>query len=325
MADANTGKKPSLFANILAIVGFIILIIIVIWGLIHLARLSSPWFSSLFGNGDTEISVSAPNSIASGQPAKITWEYDTDTPGSFAFLYPCVDGISVAVPAPENTFAPIRCGTATILNGATSTLIVYPLSTATSSQKMTITMLFVPSAEGATEPEATGSATMTVNPATGAQPTPPVGGSTSTPNTPSTPSNPKPTTPKPTTPTTPNPKPTPSGPSDLSVTILGVNSEPGGVTAVVFDIKNIGASSTGQYTFTAQLPTAQPYTYYSPIQASLAPSAHIVNTLRFTMGIPGTVSISVDPTNSVRESNESNNYVNQALGGSYNPNPYYGY
>jgi hypothetical protein len=38
-------RRPS---DILAIIGFIIIGIIIIWGLIHAARLASPWFNSLF-------------------------------------------------------------------------------------------------------------------------------------------------------------------------------------------------------------------------------------------------------------------------------------
>ena len=93
--------------------------------------------------------------------------------------------------------------------------------------------------------------------------------------------------------------------------------------AATFDIANSGGTSSGRYYFTAQLPTVQGYTYNSPPQASLAPGAHIVSTLRFTQADSGYFSVSVDPSNMVRESNESNNYASQPVGG-YSGVPNYG-
>jgi hypothetical protein len=101
-------------------------------------------------------------------------------------------------------------------------------------------------------------------------------------------------------------------------------SQDAGVTVVAFDIANTGGSPTGTWYFTAQLPTSQPYTYTSSAQASLAPGDHIANTLRFTgvmsgglTGQGGNVGISVDPSNAVAESNESNNYASQWVNAPY--------
>src|SRR3989344_7088322 len=49
MAEATNGKRrKKLFLNLLAIVGFVIVIVVVILGLFRLATLSKPWFYSLF-------------------------------------------------------------------------------------------------------------------------------------------------------------------------------------------------------------------------------------------------------------------------------------
>lgn len=40
-----------LSANIPALIGFIILVVVVVWGLVHLALLAKPWFSSLMPTG----------------------------------------------------------------------------------------------------------------------------------------------------------------------------------------------------------------------------------------------------------------------------------
>lgn len=57
-------QKSSLLSNILAIIGFIIIIVIVIWGLLHIAAISKSWFASLFpGRKSTDnpaVSVSMP-------------------------------------------------------------------------------------------------------------------------------------------------------------------------------------------------------------------------------------------------------------------------
>ncbi len=59
---------PGSLSRILAIIGFIILLIIVIWGLAHMAVLSSPCFSSLFRQASP---VTPPTTIVIQEPAKV--------------------------------------------------------------------------------------------------------------------------------------------------------------------------------------------------------------------------------------------------------------
>src|SRR3989344_4544394 len=59
--------KTSFLSNILAIAGFIIIIVVVIWGLVHLANLSRSWFSSFFGTPGASIEMTAPKTAVSGQ------------------------------------------------------------------------------------------------------------------------------------------------------------------------------------------------------------------------------------------------------------------
>ena len=76
----------------------------------------------------------------------------------------------------------------------------------------------------------------------------------------------------------------------------------------VFDIANRGMAQTGAWHFTANVPTTGSAQYYvSPAQMSLAPGAHIENTLRFSPLTGGAFTVTVDPDNRVKESNESNN------------------
>lgn len=298
-AEKKTNKGARLISNALAIAGFIILFVIIIWGLVHIASLSSGFFSSLFpGSTQTSITVHAPQNTVSGEPVQITWNYSTKTSGRFAFLYACEDGVQVAVPvlkqgATQPTLATVPCGAAFALGNATSSVVIVPVSSNASSTSALLSILFVPSSGG----EARGSATMNITPA-GAPATPS--------STPSAPATAEPSAPR--------------APADLSVTLLSESIDPSGASIISFDIANDGGSASGTYSFSASLPTSQPYTFISDPQASLAAGAHIVNTLRFTQTVNGTFTVIVDPSNGVRESNENNNVASEQIATPYNYN-----
>lgn len=143
--------------------------------------------------------------------------------------------------------------------------------------------------------------------------------------------------PTPSTPTTPGTS-TGSGTPDLSVRILGYGvidmngmfvarapMHAGEIAAVKFDIANNGSGSTGAYRFDVNLPMQGGYTYSSPSQASLAPGAHIENTLRFRpmQAGGGTISVTVDAADAVNESNEGDNAA--AIWANAQMYPYEGY
>ncbi len=295
---AKNTRGSMMVSNVLAIVGSIILIIIIIWGLIHLFQISG-WFSG--GKANTKIEVTAPANAIAGQPAHISWKYTTKEKGSYALLYPCIDGAKLAAPGGNNQFFALPCGSAFTLGQATSTIVVLPVLSGTSTARVPLTILFMPAATGT---QAQGTATMTIH-ANGSNPTPIA---TSTPEKPVVKPDPKPTTPA---------TPAITGPADLAVSITSMTMDQFGNGTVTFNISNIGGSTAGSYTFTAQLPTMQPYTYVSPAQAPLSPGSYIVNTLRFTQAAPGNVFIAVDPYNAVSERSETNNTASQFLGGGY--------
>ncbi len=306
-------KKPGVIANVLAIVGFVILIIIILWGLLHLLSLTTPWVSDLFTSDvkKSSIVVSAPAQVQAGSPLSISWKHDTTTRGTYALLYKCEQGLTITVGNRQ-----LPCGAAYTLGNATSAITMIPTLSGKTSIASNLTVLFIPSAAGTTGPEASGSATVQI--LANSEVKPPV---VTTPTTPSTPTTPKPTNP---TPVTPKPV-TPSSPADLDVRIIAVGvidpytgafvqrapyhaSE---TAAVQFDIANIGGSNSGSYTFQAQIPTSQPYTYSSLVQPSLAPGSHVVNTLRFSPATNGTFSVQVMG----QDSNSSNNYASQWITG----------
>ncbi len=352
MADAapeirpqGPARKPGIVANILAIVGFIILIIIVIWGLLHIISLSTPWFSDTFsGSKKTEITVTAPSEVAANTPFNVSWKHSSPNRGTYAILYTCVKGLKMSVDGNA-----IPCGAAYTVGNATGTASMLPTLTGTTSVNTAISILYIPSAAGTTGPEATGSATVRV---VSAEPItiPPV---VITPVVITPPPTPVVETPVVVTPApkpvyiTPSPKPIsyprpipspvpaprPVSAADLSVRIIAVGVidsysgafvarapySPSEISAVQFDVHNIGSTPSGSYTFQAQIPTSQPYTYSSQVQPSLAGGAHVVNTLRFTPAVDGMFTVHLFAT----DSRQSNNYASVWVSGATQYQPQY--
>jgi len=295
--------KASLVSNILAIVGFIILIVVVIWGLVHLASLSRGWFGSLFG-GSSGIEVLAPESASSGSPFDVSWAYDEPTEGSYAFLYPCEEGFQFHTPGTNGMMNGIPCGAAFALASEDKTISLTPLLTRSEALAVPLSIIFTPTATGT---EAQGSATVMITPgATVSAPTPmPAPAPTPSP------------TPTPTP--TPTPRPTPSAPSspaDLQVIITSAYMDASGQGVATFIISNVGGSSSGTYYFTADLPTLSGYAYASPAQASLSPGSRVSNTLRFSGARSGVVKVSI----TTPDVNGANNYASQVVNA-----PYYEY
>ncbi|OGG58405.1 hypothetical protein A2765_05660 [Candidatus Kaiserbacteria bacterium RIFCSPHIGHO2_01_FULL_56_24] len=303
MTDAPQSQNPGLLANILAVAGFIILIVIIVWGAYHLLRLTGSGVSSLFSGftSKTELSVTAPReSMPSGKAFPISWKFSTKDAGNYAFLYQCKSGFRFDVTVAGKATA-IPCGSAFSV-GTTTTLSLIPMLSGMTTLDVPVSIVFIPAATSSTATRPQGTATIHVSDgsvAAAPTPTPSTGGTT---------------TPKPAQ---------PAGKPDLSVRVLAVGvinpmtgafetrypSGPNDVAAVQFDIANNGGSSTGTWYFTVNLPMQGSYLYSSPAQASLTHGSHIVNTLRFKPVISGggTITVSVDPTNVVKESNEGNN------------------
>ncbi|MEK7156744.1 MAG: hypothetical protein AAB790_02965 [Patescibacteria group bacterium] len=285
---AHTEPKASLVSNTLAIVGFIIVIVIVLWGLFNIATLGAPWLSSLFGGGSDSIKVTAPASVISGTSFAITWKYSTSEQGTYAFLYQCKDVVHFRSDA---TGAPVTipCGAAYTVATSNNTLTVTPLLSGTASTSVPLSIVFIPGAT--TSKQVQGSATVMVVPAAAA--TPPVVTEPATSTPPATP------------PVNPPPQ---AGPADLSVQILSVVPDGAGGGIATFDIGNEGLSSTGVYSFTAHLPMTDGRLYNSPAQTSLAPGDHVVNTLRFSQAMSGIFSIVVH-AGTKNEARTDNNYA----------------
>lgn len=308
---AEPQQSPGLLANILAVAGFFILIVIIVWGAYHLLRLTGSGISSLFtrfnGSGSA-ITLNAPTSpIPSGKAFTLSWRHNSAPAGSYALVYQCKQGFRFDA-SMNGTTNVIPCGSAYTVGSGTSVSLT-PVLAATSTTEVPLSIIFMPSATSTTQTRPQATAVIAVVPGT----TTPATGKTKT------------TTPKGTAAV---PKESKPGIADLSVRIVAVGvidsygtfvqrqpMHAGEIAAVKFDIANYGTASSGSWYFTVQLPVQGSYSYASPIQMNLSPGSHIENILRFGPVNPGggSISVYVDSTNRVPESNESNNAASTYL------------
>ncbi|MCR4325811.1 MAG: hypothetical protein NUV59_03315 [Patescibacteria group bacterium] len=294
----------SLLSSILAVVGLVILVVVIIWGLVHLAGLSGNWFSSIFSRSSaSEIIVRAPERATSGEAMTISWEYAPKSEGAYALVYQCQDDLFFVTPGNAGVMSRVPCGAAFILSSTTTAISLTPVASGEGDISVPISIAFVSATDSAAE--AQGSAAVLIGQPDAA----PVEDSPAIPPQEEA-----------------APKPAQATPPDLYVRIMSVGSDGYGQGIATFDISNVGGSSSGGYYFEAQLPTTaygQGYKYTSPLQKSLAPGDHIVNTLRFTQAVNGIFSVTVDPSGAVSESTETNNYAYQTLSAYYNQPTYY--
>ncbi len=308
-------------SNVLAIAGFVLVVLVVLFGSVNIVTTSSAWLSSLLNASGYGISISAPATATDHTSFTLSWTHTQSSDGSYTMLYRCESGVRLQTPNVAGMHNDIPCG-ATFMLGDTTSITLMPLMSTTSPVvDLPISIFFVPNASG--------------TPALGITVVRVVGqtnNSIQISDAPSTVSSAYSFAQAPSHASTVNTYATNTLP-DLSVHIVSASTDTSGMTSVVFDIANDGSAPSGSYYFTASIPTASSYTYTSPMQQSLDPRAHVVNTLRFSRGYVGSqdvFSVFVDPNNVIRESNKDNNTASQVLDSSaaypvsqtYPPFPY---
>lgn len=311
--------RASLFSNLVAIVGLIILIVVVIWGLLHLVTLSQGWFSSLFNSGP-KITVTAPKQINSGETFTVSWKNSSTDKGNYALLFQCKNGLEM-----KSNGGAIPCGTAYTIGNTTSVSLTPTLQNVATTS-VPVTVVFLPSSTSSERIQ--GSATIQIqnaNVATAGS------NSSNTSKTPAQTSKPSTNTSNSSNASSGSTKPattdsTAKTPADLSVRIVAIGvidpvsgqfvnrpAMPGELSAAQFDIANVGGTTSGTYYFSANLPTNAGYIYNAPAQSPLAPGAHVLNTLRWSDSAQyGTFTITVTGDKST-----GNNYASQTIGSSY--------
>ena len=309
MADGQ--QSPGLLANILAVAGFIILIVIIVWGAYHLLRLTGSGVSSLFSrftNRGGDITLTIPESVQSGKAFPIQWKHVPTENGAYTFIYQCKSGFKFELPNSSGQPTALPCGNAFII-GTSTALTLRPILVGSSAVEIPVSVVFMPAATSSSaRPQGAGTVRVI---AAAANETANMGtsGTTGTTGTGSVGETPS------------------TGPADLYVQVLSIGvidpvtgmfvqrapMHSNDIAAVRFNIGNRGGRATGEWYFSVQLPTYPANLYQSPAQASLTPDSYVENTLRFRPVNPGGgyVTISVDQTNAVSESNESNNVTSQ--------------
>lgn len=126
-------------------------------------------------------------------------------------------------------------------------------------------------------------------------------------------SNPKPVV---TNPVEKKPTPEPvrvSTPADLTVSIGSLNVDNDGKATLTFYVTNNGGSNSGSWTFNSTLPRNGQTVYNSPSQPNIPSGGTSTMYLTFYNAKSGTVTVTIDPNNNIKESNENNNYVTATL------------
>lgn len=320
-------------SRILAIIGFIALIAIGMYGSVRVAQSVPGLFSqmgaaivsitSIFVPAEETITVSLPSyTVPHDAPVTVAYEHrNRDSEGAYAFRYSCVDDVRIET-VQGGAIVPIACNTPYAFVPFNNSVTVTPLSEKARYADVEIFVVYSPE-DGSTP--IIGSVLMTIenlkaDTSKPAAPTP------STPQTPVTPSAP----PKKETIVVPQGRASdPNGYTDLTARVIevGYMDSTGAFVAsstpsrqyrigVRFAIENIGTKTSNEFTFSAVLPTFPPYTYFSPAQVALGPGDRIEFTIgfdSFEQDNTGEFVVNVDPTARVNERNKDNNIIRSTV------------
>jgi hypothetical protein len=330
-----TARMAGSASRVLAIIGFVALIVIGMYGSVRVAQAVPGAFSrmaaaivsitSIFVPADELITVSLPSySVLHETPVTIAFEHkNKKVDGSYSFRYSCAAGVTLTTVAGDGTPTSITCNEPYGFAPFNNSITLTPQSTSTRFTDVEVFIAFTPS--GAGTATVIGSNLMTIeNQKVGSTPVTP------TPEVPPAP-KPKPTTPPKTTIVVPQGRASdPNGYTDLVARIIEVGTlDSAGVftasstpsrqfrIAVRFAIENVGTKTANkEFAFSAVLPTYPPYTHFSPMQVVLGPGDRIEYTIGFDSFDPsntGTFMVNVDPSQSVNERDHTNNLLKHTI------------
>lgn len=331
-------------SRVLAIIGFVGLIIIGMYGSVRVAQAVPGVFSqmasaivsitSIFVPANETISVTLPSyTVAHDAPVTVAFDHQNKKTegGSYAFRYSCADGVTVSTIV-NGVVTELGCNVPFTFAPFNNSVTVTPASALTRFADVEVFVAFTP--EGAATATVIGSTLMTIENTSLSTSvlTPPTNGT-------ETPATPTPPVTKPTTPAAPPKKETiivpqgrasdPNGYTDLTARVIEVgyidstgafiaSSTPSRAerVAVRFAVENIGTKTSKEFTFSAVLPTYPPYTYFSPSQVALGPGDRIEFTVGFDSFVRenvGDIVINVDPTGGLNERNKDNNILRYTI------------
>jgi len=302
------------FGNIATVVVFVIIITIGLWGAISAVRLAPSIFSSISGTfaGTPGIEVSTPNTeVKSGEVFTLSWKDAERANGIYTIVHTCTPNVEIQITSNGSSANPLSCGTTFAIPATEMSLRLIPILKSGDRANVPISIVYIDN-DGKQQTE--GKTSLTV--VKGA----PIVVATTTSKAPAT-TNP---TTKPSTPATSAPK---TGTPDLAIRTISmgvIDSQTGAfiqknvfgsyeTVSFKFDVANRGTGRTGNWSFSADLPTNPQKPYQSPVQNPIGPGDHIEFTLAFNAPSSGSVVVHVDPNNAVAELNEGNNTLYQSI------------
>ncbi len=306
-----THEQKDSVTKTLAIIGFIVAVLFIVWLVIQIVHFIPSAFNSLASiadgvynyNEEQTMSVSTKNSVVNtGESFALSWT-ELKQPGTYTFMYECTPGTSVQVRTAQGNIIDLDCDTPFILGDKTSLEIIVDsekqrftdipytvthtpknpnLDVTQTHSQVTIVNASIPTGTTVAEDDET-SEEEAVKETIEKEETAAV----------ETPSSPA-VTPKPKVVQTPIyeiPTSDPNGDIDLAVTYLGVGTLEGKVFsksgtidadkqgAIRFEVKNIGTKTADDWGYEAQLPSG--ITYVSGKQEALKPNEKAIITLGF--------------------------------------------
>ena len=297
----------------LFLLGTIILIIAVIFGIVHFFKsdTASSIFNSenrtgtpfsLFGNND-EISLEIDkNTLVNGDEFHLSWPIEEKLEGAFKVTHSCVENIKINIKTPNGLMTLICDVPFPLPPRVTGIDLIPTLNKPNSFTDVDMIVTFVEKDQ--TEPSLTGKVTINLQ----NQDQPSDDGATSDTNDSDSSNNqnnpPTDNSNNANSATSTPPTTTYTGPADLLITDLKTVG-----SGVSFTVTNNGGENSGQWKFDYSTPTSTGKIFTSPTQVSLKPGQSLKMNVSFREAIGGSynIKIDVDSTNLVTEKNESNN------------------
>ena len=342
MNQTGTAREQSkrIALQALAIIGIVALLALGTWGTVQIVRTGPSVVSNItaavsnfsarfFSAGTPELRITLEGySVQNDTGFDFTWSVkDAPAQASYALVYECSDGLSFLTPNSIGGNTRISCGETYAFQTASNKLTLIPISLDNRFLDSGVKLLLVEGERVIAEDEVLLTVVNERVSMSGGN----VGSGAITP---------RPTTP-PTTPLTPAPQPTyyepvyttvtvprtsdPNGYVDFAVEIIRVGTledrssiftsndatlnrnDRGGV---MFVVRNLGTKTSSEWSFEAELPTRPSFTYRKADQPALAPGDRIEYTLgfdRISRNDSDEIVITIDPRNTINESNENNN------------------
>jgi hypothetical protein len=307
----NTTQQSSETAlNIFAILGFIALLFAGLWSTIQIVKHGSGFFSTVSSrafqpfNGLTDANdfrlITTTADTVTGKPFELSWN-TPEIAGDLTMSYPCREEFFFKVSVDADTNYAIPCNAPFTLPKGSASIILIPISPAGFDNQLPVSFTFtgedksiekdsaIVSVVGTDPMVATNTVTYPVNikgdgaPSSEEAPVIPV--------------------------------------TDLSVEIVRVGTSSQGVFAqttsfaqndkvsVQFRVTNSSTHTLSNWTFSANIPTNPPYVFTSEIQPTLESGAQALLTMTFdSLAVgTGTVVITVDGIQAIKEVSENNN------------------